>query len=294
MDDIQKKDEDSMSLGGKLKVHKKRKKRKLKGGTGEYNYTIDQVLSVWHLFDKYHDFIEYSLFTKDKEKAEIERILGSDYEDMQKLYDNACEAKNVHILLKHLRANSDTPLSSLMIYYRIYSSASNKTDATSVENDLKINDTPTYLRELLSSKTNYEGTQQGTPQGTQQGMQQGTPQGTQQGMQKMTMIYDTNLNLSIPSSSSSGTSDQHIWSSFKKDILEQIGTQRNPFAKIWDPHGQSEPDVDDVNPCKGTDDQKKQKKDIIEKVYNTARNNDDKQNYNDFQKNIQWKCTKYQ
>jgi hypothetical protein len=292
MDDIQKKDEDSMSLGGKLKVHKKRKKRKLKGGTGEYNYTIDQVLSVWHLFDKYHDFIEYSLFTKDKEKAEIERILGSDYEDMQKLYDNACEAKNVHILLKHLRANSDTPLSSLMIYYRIYSSASNKTnalvkysiptDATSVENDLKINDTPTYLRELLSSKTNYEGTQQGTPQGTQQGMQQGTPQGTQQGMQKMTMIYDTNLNLSIPSSSSSGTSDQHIWSSFKKDILEQIGTQRNPFAKIWDPHGQSEPDVDDVNPCKGTDDQKKQKKDIIEKVYNTARNNDDKQNYNAF------------
>jgi hypothetical protein len=270
MDDIQEEEETG---GGKLKVYKKKRERTLEGGIGEYNYTINQVLSVWHLFDKYHDFKKYSLFTKDDEKKIIKKILKSNHDDMQTLYDNDCEAKNFHILLKHLRANSETPLSSLMLYYRIHSSASNTTNAlvryknprdeTSAVEDLNIGDTPTYLRDLLSSKTNSEGTQ---------------------GTQEMTMIYDTNLNLSIPSSGSSGTSDEHIWTNFKDAILEKIGTQKNPFAKIWDPHGQSDPDTPDVNPCKGTDDEKKQKEDIIDKVYNTANDDDNKQNYNAFRK----------
>ena len=272
-DDEEEDDDDKpSSRGGKLKISRKKKKRTLKGGTGKYNYTIDQVLSVWHFFDKFHDFRKYLLFTKDDEKKEIKEILRINYEDMLKLYDNDCEAENFHILIKHLRAKSYTPLSSLMLYYRIHSIASNKTNAlvkysipsdeTSAVNDLNIDNTPTYLRDLLRSKTNSEGTQQGT--------------------QDITMIYDTNLNLSIPSLSSSGTSDQHIWTSFKKDILEQIGTQKNPFAKIWDPHGQSEPDTD-VNPCVGTDDEKQQKKKLIDRVYNTS-DIDNKENYNAFRK----------
>ena len=187
----------------KRKVGRKRKGGSLQG-IKEY------IKSIWHLFDKHHDFgvIDESVEIKS---SSLHGTYGDvlDYLDAKNKVKTIKEGDIVEYLLSNIQDDNGQKLKFKLIYSRIYLD-----DEYAIVS--KGNKTDDNVSEFLKSYI--------------------YPNGNDTNSNKY--IIDTNIHIELPGDGN--------WRKFKTNILGNIGKDIAPFEKVWDPHGPYDPNEEGI------------------------------------------------